>query len=142
MITEIECKMSVITDLATSTALNGVENKISSVSDLVKKTDYNAKISNTETKYLTTSDCNKFTGEILRTKIKEKRSFDKSNISNLVKNSDLKMKLTTLARKAELKSDQHKIVKLQAFTSSYFCSKSHFEDDGMQNFGQNGSASL
>ena len=72
MITEIECKMSVITDLATSTALNGVENKISSVSDLVKKTDYNAKISNTETKYLTTSDCNKFTGEILRTKIKEK----------------------------------------------------------------------
>ena len=45
---------------------------IPSVSDLARKTDYNAKISYIDTKYLTTSDCNKFTDEILRTKIKEK----------------------------------------------------------------------
>ena len=44
----------------TTTALNikigEVKNKIPTVSDLVKKTDYNAEISDIETKYFTTSD--------------------------------------------------------------------------------------
>ena len=52
------------------------------------------------------------------------------------------MKLTRSARKAKLKAEQDKIVKLQAFNSSHFRGKSHFEDAGMQNFGQNVSASL
>ena len=38
-----------------------------------------------------------------------------------------------LAGKAELKAEQDKIVKLQAFDSSHFLGKSHFEDDGTQN---------
>ena len=36
---------------------------------------------------------------------------DKSDISNLVKNSDFNIKLTTLTTKAELKAEQEKIVK-------------------------------
>ena len=40
---------------------------------------------------------------------------------------------TTLAAKAELKTKQNKI-KLQAFDSSYFRGKGHFENDGTQNY--------
>ena len=47
-----------------------VENKIHDVSGLVKKIDYKAKISDTEAKYITTSDYSKSTGERLETKIK------------------------------------------------------------------------
>ena len=55
---------------------------------LVKKTDYGAKISEIEGKYLTISDYNKFTSDMLEPKIKQKELVDKSNISNHVKNSD------------------------------------------------------
>ena len=43
-------------------------------------------------------------------------------------------KVATLATKAELKAEQDKIIKLEAFDSSYFCGKSHFEDDETQNY--------
>ena len=49
-LTELENKISDIGNLATETALITVENKISSVSDLVKRTGYNAKITDIETK--------------------------------------------------------------------------------------------
>ena len=52
----------------------------------------------------------------------------------LQKNSDLSTKLETLATKAELKAKINKIVNLQAFDSSYFRDKSHFQDDGIQNY--------
>ena len=45
-----------ITGLPTTAALNVVKNKIPNGSNLVKKTDYDAKISDIETKYFTTSD--------------------------------------------------------------------------------------
>ena len=38
-----------------------------------------------------------------------------------------------LATKPELKAEQDKVIKSQAFDSNYFRSKSHFEDDGIQN---------
>ena len=76
------------------------------LSGLVKKTDYDAKISKFEGKYFTNSDYNKFASDILDAKIKQKELANKSDISNLVKNSDL------LATKAELKAKQDKIVKL------------------------------
>ena len=76
------------------------------LSGLVKKTDYDVKISKFEGKYFTSSDYNKFASDILDAKIKQKELANKSDISNLVKNSDL------LATKAELKAKQDKIVKL------------------------------
>ena len=76
------------------------------LSGLVKKTDYDAKISKFEGKYFTSSDYNKFASDVLDAKIKQKELANKSDISNLVKNSDL------LATKAELKAKQDKIVKL------------------------------
>ena len=39
-----------------------------------------------------------------------------------------------MATKADLNAEQDKVTKLQAFDSSYFRSKSHFEDDGIQNY--------
>ena len=54
-ITEIEGKIPIITRLATTAALTAVENKICNVSNLVKKTNYDEILSDTESKYFTTS---------------------------------------------------------------------------------------
>ena len=49
-----------------------VENKIPDVGNLVKKTNYEAKISDIESKYFPTADYNKFTSQRLDAKIKQK----------------------------------------------------------------------
>ena len=49
---EIECKIPSICSLATTSALTAVENKISNVSNLVKNTDYDTKISKIRRKLL------------------------------------------------------------------------------------------
>ena len=49
-ITEIESKTPDISNVATKTALNTIENKIPDTSSLVKKADYNAKITDLENK--------------------------------------------------------------------------------------------
>ena len=100
----------------------------------MKKTDYNAKILDIEYRYFTTADYNKFTSQTLDAKIKQEELFDKSAIAGFTNNADLNKKVETLARKAELKAEQNKITKWQAFNSSYFRGKSHFEDDGTQNY--------
>ena len=62
----------------------------------------------------------------------------KSDIAGFINNVDLdkkkKKKVATLATKAELKAEPDKIINLQAFDSSYFCNKNHFEHDGTQNY--------
>ena len=75
-----------------------------------------------------TSDYNKFTKEIIDTKIREKGSLDKSNISNLVKTLDLHTKVT-LATKLESKVEQGKIVKLQTCDLGYSHGKDFFGDN-------------
>ena len=47
---EIEGKKPIISGLVTNSALTGVGNKIPDVNNLVKKTDYNTKISEIENK--------------------------------------------------------------------------------------------
>ena len=104
--------------LVTTTVLNKKikegKSKIPDASGLIKKTNFDAKISEIKKKYCTTFDYNKFTKKIFNEKIKENKLVDRSDISNLVKNSDLSIKLATLATKAELKVMQDKIVKLQS----------------------------
>ena len=48
-LTELENKISDISNLVTKTALTTVENKIPDVSNLVKKTDYNLKLQKLKT---------------------------------------------------------------------------------------------
>ena len=105
---EVENKLPDTGGLMTTTVLDtktgDVYNKVPDVSGLINKIVHNAKTSDIEKKYFTTLNYNKFTTEILDAKIKEKRLLDKFNVSNLVKKSDLKRKLATLATKAELKA--------------------------------------
>ena len=97
-ITKIEGKIPSATGLATNAAMTAVENKIPDASNLVKKTDYDAKILDIKSKYFATADYNKFTNE----KIKQKQLFNKSNnIGVLINNSDLNNKIATLATKAK-----------------------------------------
>ena len=70
------------------------------------KTDSDAKTSKVDTKYFTTSDYNKFTGEIVNTRIKEKRLVAKCNIYGFKYSPDLAKKIDKRAEKAELKKDQ------------------------------------
>ena len=72
-ITELQSKIPIITGLATNSALTAIENKIPDVNNLVKKTDYDAKILDIEKKvtdhdhdkYITTSEFHKLTTENL-----------------------------------------------------------------------------
>ena len=73
-------------------------------------------------------------GEILNTKIKEKGLVDKSDISEFIDNSDFDKKMVILVAKAELKSEEDKITKLQTFELSCFRGKSNFEDDETRNY--------
>ena len=58
---EVRKEIPSITNLTSTTALTTVENKIPNASNLVKKkADYDAKISEMEKNYFTTSDYNKF----------------------------------------------------------------------------------
>ena len=63
----------------------------------------------------TTSNYNKFTGEIVNTKIKEKGLVGKCNIYGFKNNPDLDKKIGKRAEKAELNKDQDLTVKVQAF---------------------------
>ena len=64
-VSEVKCEIRSITNLSTMAALTTVENEIPDFIDIVKKTDYDAKISEMEQKYFFTSNYNKFTDNIL-----------------------------------------------------------------------------
>ena len=66
--------MSSISGLATNTALTAVENKTPNVINLLKRINYDAKISEIDSKYFTTADYNKFTSQTLDEKINKRIS--------------------------------------------------------------------
>ena len=95
----------------------------------LKKTDFDAKISDIGSKYITTADYNRLTREIFDAKIEEKGLVDKSAVSEFINNTDWNKKVATLATKAQLKGDKMKdrMLKLQGFYSSCFRGKIHFK---------------
>ena len=68
--------------------MTAVENKIPYVSNLVTKTDYDAKILDLQSEYVTTTDY-KFTSQILDAKIKQKGLVDTSAVAGFINNADL-----------------------------------------------------
>ena len=137
-INEVKTEIPSISDLATTSALTAVENKIPSVSNLVKKTDYDTKVNEIEKKitdhnhdkYITTLEFNKLTAENFTARLAE---------ANLVTKTDFDKKLLNLNRKITANKTKHLFVenelnKLETFDSNYFCRKSHFEEDGAENF--------
>ena len=84
--------MPSITGFATTSVLTAVENKMLDVSNFVKKTDYDTRISNTENKNVPTADYNKFTKDVVANNIKSKKLVDKSAIAGFINRAHLDKK--------------------------------------------------
>ena len=106
-ISELENKIPDISNLTTKTALTIFENKIPSTSNLIKKTDYDTKITEIEKKL---------------TDHKHDECVDTSKFNTLATN----VFNTRIA--------QANLITKTDFDSSYFIGKSHFEEDGTQNY--------
>ena len=137
-LTELENKISDVSSLATKTALTAIENKIPSVSNLVKKTDYNTKITETENKlndhnhdkYITIPEFNTLAADVFNARFAQ---------ANLITKTYFDAKLSSINRKINANKTinllvENELNKLKTFDSSYFISKSHFEEDGTQNY--------
>ena len=137
-LTELENKIRDISNLATKTALTTVENKIPNVNNLVKKTDYNRKITEIENKlnndnhdkYIDTSEFNKLAADVFNAKLAQ---------ANLMTKTNFDPKLSNLNSRITKNTTDHLLVQnelnnLKTFYSSYFVGKSHFEEDGTQNY--------
>ena len=137
-INEVKAKIPSITNLTTTTALTAVENKITNVSNLVKKTNYNTKINEVEKKitdhnhdkYITTPEFNNLTSENFAARLVQANLVTKTNFDDKLKN--LKKRITS--NKTKHLVVENEFEKLGSFDSIYFHGKSHFEDDGTQNY--------
>ena len=123
------------------TAWTSVENKIPSVSNLVKKTNYNTKVREIENKlnnhshdkYIDTSEFNKLAANVFNGRIAQ---------ANLVTKTDFDAKLSSfwIVRKITQNKTKHllfenELNKLKTFDSSYYYrGKNYFEEDGIQNY--------
>ena len=128
----MESKIPGITGLATNSALTVVENKILYVSDLVKKNRFNTKVTEIEGKIPSISSLasnSELTSA--ENKIPDVSSLvkKKNHDTELKKNSD-----RVASNKSRHLKIENKLKKLEKFDSSYFKSKSHFEEDGTQNY--------
>ena len=92
-INEVKGGIPSITNLVAITALTAVENKIPIVNHLVKKTDYNTKISEIEKKitnhdldkYIPTPEFNKLAADDFAARLAQANLASKSDIAGLVK---------------------------------------------------------
>ena len=106
-ITEIERKIPDVSNLATKTALTTVENKIPSVISIVKKTDYNRKITEIEKKltdhnpdkYIATPKFNTLAASVFNARLAQVNWVTKTNFHNTV--SSLNNKIAPNKRKNE-----------------------------------------
>ena len=105
---------------------------------MVKKTDYDAKVTEIENKlnnhnhdkYIDTSEFNKLAADVFNARLAQ---------ANLITKTDFDAKLSSLNRKITSNKTKHVLVenelkKLKAFDWSYLIGKSHFEEDGVQNY--------
>ena len=137
-LTELKNKIPDVNNLATKTALTAIESKIPSVSNLVNKTDYNTKVTKIENnlnnhnhdKRIDAQEFNKLAADVFNARLAQ---------ANLITKTDFDPKLSSLNRKITKYKAKHLLVenelnKLKTFDSSYVIGKSHFEDDGTQNY--------
>ena len=124
--------------MATETALTTVENKILDVTNLVNKTDYNTTVTEIENKlinynhgkYIDNLEFIKSAADVFNARIVQ---------ANLITKTDFDSKLSNINRKITSNKTKHLLVenelnKLKTFDYSYFIGKSHFEEDGTQNY--------
>ena len=138
-VTEIEGKIPSISGLATNSALTAVEKKIPDVSSLLKKTDYNTKISDIEKKiidrnhdkYITTPKCNTMAADVFNARLAAQ--------TDLIRKPEFAFKLKGISDRVTKNKTKHLLVEneikiLQKFDAAYFCGQSHFEVDGTQKY--------
>ena len=131
-------KIPDVSNLATKTAFTTVESKIPNVSSLVKKTDYHTKITEIENKfnnhnhdkYITTAKFNTLAANVFNTRLSQ---------ANLIIKTDFDAKLSSFNKKITQNKPKHLLAenelnKLKTFDFGYFIGKSHFEEDGTQNY--------
>ena len=127
-----------IIDLVTNSAFTAVKNKIPNVSSLVKKTDYNTKISNIEKKitdydhdkYITTPEFNILAARVFNARLAQ---------AYLVIKTDFDIKLQSFNKKINSNKTKHllfetELKKLEKFDAAYFRGKNYFDGDGTQNY--------
>ena len=108
-----------------------MENKIPSVSSLVKKTDYDTKISDLEKKltdhdhdkYITTPEFDTLAASVFKARLAQE---------NLITKTDFDVKLSSFYRKITSNKKNHLLIeneleKLKALDSSNVIDRSHFE---------------
>ena len=101
-IKEVQGEILDITNLTTTTSLTAAENELPSVSNLVKKTEYNTTLDEIEKKitdhnqdkYITTPEFNGLTSENFTTRLRQSNLAGKSDIANFVKKADFDNKLS------------------------------------------------
>ena len=131
-VTEIEGKIRSIIGLATNSALTAVENKIPDVSSLVKKTDYNTKISDIEKKiighnhdkYITTPEFNTLAAHVFNARLAAQTDF--------IGKPEFDFKLKVISDRVTKNKTKHLLVenelkKLKKFDAAYFRGKSHLK---------------
>ena len=105
---------------------------------MVKEINYNTKVTEIEKKlnnhnhdkYIDNPEFNKLAADVFNARTAQ---------ANLITKTDFDSKLSNLNRKiTKTKTDhlrvQNELNKLKTFDSSYFIGKSHFEEDGTQNY--------
>ena len=115
------------------------------VSNLVKNSDYNTKVSEIEKKitdhdhdkYITTPEFNKLTAENFATRLVQANLASKNDIVNCLKRPCFDNKLKNLNKKVTSNKSKHLLVenelkKLQTFDSSLFIGQSCFFNDGIK----------
>ena len=103
-------KIPDVSNLSTETALTVVENKIPSVSSLVKKADYSTKITEIEKKptdhnhdkYITTPEFNTFAADVFNARLAQ---------VNLITKTDFNATLSSLNRKITANKTKNLLVK-------------------------------
>ena len=116
----MEGKIPSISGLATNSALTAVENKIPDVSSLVKRTDYNTKISEIENKvndhnhgkYITTPEFNAMAADIFKARLAAQ--------TDLIRKPDFDLKLKGISDRVTKNKTKYLLVenelkKLQRF---------------------------
>ena len=119
-------------------ALTVIENKIPSVSNLAKKADYNTKVTeignklndHNHEKYIATPEFNTLVAYVFNVRLAQ---------ANLITKSDFDAKVSNPNREITQNKTRHLLVenelnKLKTFDFSYFIGKSHFGEDGTQNY--------
>ena len=97
-----------MSNFVTKTALTNLSNTVPDISTLIRKSDYDTKIAEMESKYVSNTG---FDWKLAQANVITKRNFD--------------------AKIIELENN---IKKLQTFDSSYFRGKNYFQEDGTQNY--------